>query len=64
MKKWILLFSLLALLSPVPLLAGLGMLTNEQRIDITREWKGERFPDGRPKVPDEEVRHLRLTLCN
>jgi len=30
----------------------LGMFTNEQRLDLTREWKGDRFPDGRPKVPD------------
>jgi regulator of RNase E activity RraA len=30
----------------------LGMFSNEQRLDLTREWKGERFPDGRPKVPD------------
>jgi 4-hydroxy-4-methyl-2-oxoglutarate aldolase len=24
----------------------------------TQEWKGERFPDGRPKVPDEIVKRL------
>jgi len=30
----------------------LGMFSTEQRITLTREWKGERFPDGRPKVPD------------
>ncbi len=30
----------------------LGMFSNEQRLALTREWKGERFPDGRPKVPD------------
>jgi 4-hydroxy-4-methyl-2-oxoglutarate aldolase len=28
----------------------LGMFSNDQRIALTREWKGERFPDGRPKV--------------
>jgi 4-hydroxy-4-methyl-2-oxoglutarate aldolase len=32
--------------------AQLGMFTSEQRIAITSDWKGERFPDGRPKVPD------------
>jgi 4-hydroxy-4-methyl-2-oxoglutarate aldolase len=30
----------------------LGMFSREQRIAITREWKGDRFPDGRPRVPD------------
>src|ERR1700756_2235230 len=26
--------------------------TKEQMMFYTAEWKGERFPDGRPKVPD------------
>jgi regulator of RNase E activity RraA len=43
--------------------AQLGMFTKEQRIDITREWKGERFPDGRPKVPDEVLDRLKLTTA-
>jgi regulator of RNase E activity RraA len=30
----------------------IGMFSNPQRLDLTREWKGDRFPDGRPKVPD------------
>ena len=33
--------------------AQLGMFSREQRAELTREWTGERFPDGRPKVPDE-----------
>jgi regulator of RNase E activity RraA len=36
----------------------LGMFSNEQRIALTREWKGERFPDGRPKVPDSILEGL------
>jgi len=32
--------------------AQLGMFSKEQRVELTREWQGERFPDGRPKVPD------------
>jgi 4-hydroxy-4-methyl-2-oxoglutarate aldolase len=39
----------------------LGMFTKEQRIDITRAWKGERFEDGRPKVPNEVLERLRNT---
>jgi 4-hydroxy-4-methyl-2-oxoglutarate aldolase len=35
-----------------PMYAQLGMFSKEQRIDLTREWQGERFPDGRPKVSD------------
>jgi len=31
----------------------------EQRLELTREWKGDRFPDGRPKVPDELLNRLK-----
>ena len=27
-------------------------------IQLTREWTGERFPDGRPKVPDDIIRRM------
>jgi 4-hydroxy-4-methyl-2-oxoglutarate aldolase len=33
--------------------AQLGMFSREQRVELTRDWKGDRFPDGRPRVPDE-----------
>src|SRR5918996_2818113 len=26
---------------------------------LTLEWKGERFPDGRPKVPDDIIRRMK-----
>jgi regulator of RNase E activity RraA len=61
MKRWIGLSAVLFILAPATLFAQLGMFTNEQRIDITREWKGERFPDGRPKVPDEVLERLKNT---
>ena len=32
--------------------AQLGMFSNEQRIAMTKEWQGERTPEGRPRVPD------------
>ncbi len=41
----------------------LGMFSKEQRIEFTREWKGERFPDGRPKVPDKVLKRLRTTTA-
>ena len=27
-------------------------------IELTRNWTGERFPDGRPRVPDEDIQEL------
>jgi 4-hydroxy-4-methyl-2-oxoglutarate aldolase len=32
--------------------AQLGMFSPDERVAVTAEWTGERFPDGRPKVPD------------
>jgi regulator of RNase E activity RraA len=41
------------LLTIAPLVhAQPGVLTPQQLIEYTPDWKGERFPDGRPKVPD------------
>jgi regulator of RNase E activity RraA len=34
-------------------------LSREQMIFLTAEWKGERFSDGRPKVPDEILARMR-----
>lgn len=59
-------YSLCALVTAacaVPAFAQLGMFTKEQRADITREWKGERFADGRPKVPDEVLDRLKNTTA-
>lgn len=37
--------------------------TKEQIIELTKEWKGERLEDGRPKVPDHDLEKLRhMTL--
>ncbi|HOK44535.1 MAG TPA: RraA family protein [Bryobacteraceae bacterium] len=43
--------------------AQLGMFTKEQRIEFTREWKGERDEDGRPLVPDSVLERLRETTA-
>jgi 4-hydroxy-4-methyl-2-oxoglutarate aldolase len=37
----------------------LGMFSREQRIELTRAWEGERFPDGRPRVSDEILSRLK-----
>ncbi len=53
-----------------PVLAGCLMLaiaapavaqvkqTREQMLFYTSQWKGERFPDGRPKVPDDLLKRV------
>ena len=41
-----------------------GVFSREDRIHYTREWTGERFPDGRPKVPDgilERMKQVTIT---
>jgi regulator of RNase E activity RraA len=35
-------------------------ISKEELIFLTPEWKGERFPDGRPKVPDALLDRLKL----
>ena len=34
-------------------------ISKEELIFLTSEWKGERFPDGRPKIPDDLVNRAR-----
>jgi hypothetical protein len=36
-----------------------GVLTKELLIQYTPEWKGERFADGRPKVPDGILQRMK-----
>jgi regulator of RNase E activity RraA len=38
-------------------------ISKEELIFLTSEWKGERFPDGRPKIPDdllERAKHIMI----
>lgn len=35
-------------------------ISKEELIFLTPEWKGERFPDGRPKVPDNILNRMKL----
>ena len=43
--------------------AQLGMFSKEQRVELAREWKGERFPDGRPKVPDGVLARMKTVTA-
>ena len=43
--------------------AQLGVFSTEQRLELTREWKGERFPDGRPKVTETVLARLKTVTA-
>ena len=58
MKKNILFF-LLLLFAAATITAQQVTLTPEQIKGYTPEWKGERFPDGRPKVSDKMLERLK-----
>lgn len=60
MIRWI---ACAAALLALPAAAQIGMFSNEQRAGMTAQWKGERFPDGRPKVPDEVLDRLKETTA-
>lgn len=56
MKKYInLLFILLAVNQLVA-----QQISKEELLFLTPLWKGERFPDGRPKAPDDLIKRLKL----
>ena len=42
-----------------PAVARDGFFSREQVMSYTPEWKGERFPDGRPKVSDDILARMR-----
>jgi 4-hydroxy-4-methyl-2-oxoglutarate aldolase len=42
-----------------PAHAQLGLFSKDQRIEFTPEWHGDRFPDGRPNVPDSVLARLK-----
>ena len=64
MKRSILLSVLfiaaLSMLFAVSALAQPGNLSREEMIEYTPEWEGERFPNGRPKVPDDILERMKL----
>lgn len=61
------LFALAALamfaLASAPAHAQLGLFSPEQRIAFTPDWHGDRFPDGRPNVPDAVLNRLSETTA-
>ena len=47
------------ILLPARFMAQEVQISKERLISLTPEWKGERFPDGRPKVPDDLLRRMK-----
>ena len=47
------------LASAAPVSAQLDLFSKEQRIEFTPAWQGDRFPDGRPNVPDSVLARLK-----
>jgi len=47
----------LPLLAPAQ--AQLDLFSKDQRIEFTPDWHGDRFPDGRPNVPDSVLTRLK-----
>ncbi len=39
--------------------AQVGVFSKEHVVQYTAQWKGDRFPDGRPKVPDEILQRMK-----
>ena len=54
----LLLFTLIAVLGFSQWLSA-QTISREELVFLTSEWKGERFPDGRPKIPDDLLQRAR-----
>lgn len=63
MRRALIPAALIAALATLPCVAQIGLFNNEMRSAMTSEWKGERFPDGRPKVPDDVLKRLKETTA-
>jgi len=55
--KWILILSLLMIFQQLK--SQQVQISKEQLIALTPLWTGERFPDGRPKVPDDIIKRMK-----
>ena len=57
-KRLLFLFSLVFLMNHLK--AQYVQASKEEIIALTPDWKGERFPDGRPKVTDDILKRMKL----
>ena len=60
MMKRVLAFMTLLTLMGQTTLSLAQQISKEELIFLTPDWKGERFPDGRPKVPDAILKRMKL----
>ena len=58
--KRVSLFTVVLFLFGMATVAFGQQISREELIFLTPEWKGERFPDGRPKVPDALLKRMKL----
>jgi regulator of RNase E activity RraA len=58
MIKYLLLFSITISVA-LPSKSQQVQISKDELIALTPEWKGERFPDGRPRVPDDIIRRMK-----
>ncbi|MDR8393564.1 hypothetical protein NC796_20595, partial [Aliifodinibius sp. S!AR15-10] len=54
-----LVFVLLLLLVSEPITAQEVQLSRQEVVALTPEWEGERYPDGRPKVPEGILQRMK-----
>ena len=59
--RWSLLVGVLLVIVAAPgwAEAQVGVFSKDALVQYTAQWKGERFPDGRPKVPDDILRRMK-----
>lgn len=58
-KLKLILVAIVALTFGIEINAQDVVISKEELIALTPEWKGERFPDGRPKVPDDILKRMK-----
>ncbi|MEM8969564.1 MAG: RraA family protein, partial [Bacteroidota bacterium] len=54
-----LLFLLLFCLTSQSLFAQILTLSRDEMVKLTSQWEGERYPDGRPKVPEDILKRIK-----
>jgi regulator of RNase E activity RraA len=57
--KRIIIIAVVFFLSQITATLQAQTIPRDELIFLTAEWKGERFPDGRPKIPDDLIRRAR-----
>ncbi len=60
--KFKIFFILLAIIFSIPSFSQ--TITKEEMIFLTSEWKGARFDDGRPKIPDQLLERAKLIMVD